>query len=185
MCTISTCLSTSIKGAPISRIVTSHPPQMANHSAASRAAMLYLPTGLELFLLRSLVSCVHLLERSLRLGRLPYLSSAAVSVTSWADHGGRGGRPLLRKTRGSNPKSSKIRLIALPPAQSLQDVVDAMAVDRKTLKSVGTFQTAMMGNSTTTSRQFDMPSKRAARILVPSSTCERDSTYGPTTVPRL
>jgi hypothetical protein len=77
-----------------------------------------------------------------------------------------------------------IRLIALPPARGLPDVVVAMAVDRKTLKGAGTFQTAMTGkNSTITSRQFDMPSKRAARILVPSSTCERDSSYGPTTVP--
>src|SRR5271157_2079531 len=53
MCTISTCLSTSRSGSPISRIVTSQPPHMANHSSASRAAMLHLPTGLELVVLRS------------------------------------------------------------------------------------------------------------------------------------
>src|ERR1039458_4905518 len=54
MCTISTCLSTSRSGSPISRMVTSQPPHMANHSSASRAAMLHLPTGLELVVLRSL-----------------------------------------------------------------------------------------------------------------------------------
>src|SRR5208337_2929731 len=53
MCTICTCLSTSRSGSPISRMVTSHPPHIANHSSASRAAMLHLPTGLELVMLRS------------------------------------------------------------------------------------------------------------------------------------
>src|ERR1700758_1642088 len=63
MCTICTCLSTSRSGSPISRMVTSQPPHMANHSSASRAAMLHLPTGLELVvlrsgLLRSVMTCV-------------------------------------------------------------------------------------------------------------------------------
>src|ERR1022692_2227051 len=42
MCTISTCLSTSMSGSPMSRIVTSQPPHIENHSAAIRAAMLHL-----------------------------------------------------------------------------------------------------------------------------------------------
>src|SRR5664280_156465 len=54
MCTISTCFSTSRSGSPISRMVTSQPPHMANHSSASRAAMLHLPTGLEFVVLLSL-----------------------------------------------------------------------------------------------------------------------------------
>src|ERR1035438_1846008 len=42
MCTISTCLSTSMSGSPMSRIVTSQPPHMENHSAAIRAAIPHL-----------------------------------------------------------------------------------------------------------------------------------------------
>src|ERR1019366_8338058 len=42
MCTISTCLSTSMSGSPMSRIVTSQPPHIENHSAAIRTAMLHL-----------------------------------------------------------------------------------------------------------------------------------------------
>src|ERR1019366_6813174 len=48
MCTISTCFSTSRSGSPMSRMVTSQPPHMANHSSASRAAILCLPYSLEL-----------------------------------------------------------------------------------------------------------------------------------------
>src|SRR5512146_1813489 len=43
MCTIWIFWSTSRSGSPMSRIVTSHPPHMVNHSSARRAAMLHLP----------------------------------------------------------------------------------------------------------------------------------------------